>query len=76
MSIIDKIYDSEINAKIQWFWDGGFDVCLGDDMNGWKATNTIILNTWKDVEVWLEEKAIEHYPESDFTKGQLKADDL
>jgi hypothetical protein len=31
---LQRIYDSEINAEITWFWDGGFTVRLGDKMNG------------------------------------------
>jgi hypothetical protein len=30
---LQRIYDSEINAEITWFWDGGFTVRLGDKMN-------------------------------------------
>jgi hypothetical protein len=26
---LQRIYDSEINAEITWFWDGGFTVRLG-----------------------------------------------
>jgi hypothetical protein len=29
-SELQRIYDSEINAEITWFWDGGFTVRLGD----------------------------------------------
>ena len=32
---LQKIYDSEINVRISWLWDGGIDVRLGDDMNGY-----------------------------------------
>jgi len=34
--LIHRIYDSEINFKIQCFWDTGFDVYLGDELNGFK----------------------------------------
>ena len=27
---MQRVYDSEIGAAIEWFWDGGFDVTLGD----------------------------------------------
>jgi hypothetical protein len=30
---VQKIYDSEINLRISWFWDGGIEIRLGDDMN-------------------------------------------
>jgi hypothetical protein len=31
---LQKVYDSEINVCIQWLWDGGIEVKLGDDVNG------------------------------------------
>jgi hypothetical protein len=31
---IQKIYDSEINVRISWLWDGGIDLRLGDEVNG------------------------------------------
>jgi hypothetical protein len=34
---LQKIYDSEINVRIGWFWDGGIEIRLGDDMNGYLA---------------------------------------
>jgi hypothetical protein len=27
---LQRIYDSEINVRISWLWDGGIDVRLGD----------------------------------------------
>ena len=32
-----KIYGSEINVEIGWFWDCGIEVRLGDKMNGFLA---------------------------------------
>jgi len=34
---LQKIYDSEINISIGWFWDGGITLRLGDEMNGFPA---------------------------------------
>lgn len=48
-NIVEKlknIYNHETNFKIECFWDGGFTVGLGDDMNGWD---------WKDTFETLEE---------------------
>ena len=36
-SELQKIYDSEINVRISWLWDGGIDIRLGDEMNGFLA---------------------------------------
>jgi hypothetical protein len=38
---LQKIYDSEINVRINWFWDGGIEVHLGDEMNGYVAEETL-----------------------------------
>jgi len=38
---LQKIYDSEINVRISWFWDGGIDVRLGDEMNGFLAQESV-----------------------------------
>ena len=69
MSIMQALYDSEINVEISSFWDGGWWVGLGDEKNGfddyWQC------ETWADVETTLREKAIEHYPNSKFAAAFL-----
>jgi hypothetical protein len=65
-SICQALYDSEINFSVSTFWDGGFEVKLGDEINGWLAE--VRLDTWAEVERWLSEKAREQFPESDFAK--------
>ncbi len=36
-TVMQKLYDSEINCSISCLWDGGWDIKLGDDMNGFMA---------------------------------------
>jgi len=62
--IIQDLYASEINARIEWFYDGGFSVSLGDMLSGWKATNN--LRTFAEAVDWLRAQAIKRYPESAF----------
>ena len=38
---LQKIYDGEINIRIGWLWDGGIEIRLGDDMNGYPAQETV-----------------------------------
>ena len=38
---LQKIYDSEINVEIGWFWDCGIKIRLGDQMNGYLAEETV-----------------------------------
>lgn len=68
MSVFQRLYDSEINASVDWFWDCGFEVSLGDHLNGIKAEKN--LASWAEVEEWLEEAARRHFPDSDFAKGE------
>ena len=63
---IQALYDSEINFLIANFWDGGFDVKLGDQLNGFKACGNEA--TWAEAVYWLAERACEHFPKSTFAE--------
>lgn len=65
-NLIKSLYESEINVTISWFWDGGFEIKIGDEMNGFKSTFTT--NDLSVLEQHLEMKAKELYPESKFAK--------
>jgi hypothetical protein len=60
------LYNSEINFSVSCFWAGGFDVKLGDAMNGWLAQTT--LSKWEEVSPWLAVQAVEHFPNSVFAQ--------
>ena len=64
---LQKIYDSEINVRIGWFWDCGIEVRLGDDMNGFLAEETV--RSVADVIPWLQEAIARFYPESTYAKS-------
>jgi hypothetical protein len=66
MDTFQRLYDSEINYSISCFWDGGFEVRLGDPLNGF-AAGTHVAN-WSEVEPWLRDAALRHYPESSFAR--------
>jgi hypothetical protein len=38
-ALIQRLYDSEINLTVQFssFYDGGFTVKIGDELNGFRA---------------------------------------
>jgi hypothetical protein len=38
--ILQRLYSSEINLRIEWVWDGGVQWRLGDEFNGWTARGT------------------------------------
>jgi hypothetical protein len=64
---LQKIYDSEINVRISWLWDGGIDVWLGDDANGYVAQETV--TSVADIAPWLQEAIAHFYPESSYAVG-------
>ena len=64
--VLRDLYDSEINIQISSFWDCGHCVRLGDERNGFKISSSFIDSS--DVASELTRMAIEHYPESDFSK--------
>lgn len=66
MSVLQDLYHSEINFTVSTFWDGGFDVKLGDPRNGFVAQTNC--NRWGMVEPWLIAAAIEHFPDSLFAR--------
>jgi hypothetical protein len=66
MSVIQDLYHSEINVSVTSFWDAGFDVKLGDKLNGFVAEANF--KYWGQVEPWLRDKAIEHFPDSLFAQ--------
>ena len=50
--------------KISWFWDNGFDLRLGDEMNGYLAEGNVA--TVAEILPWFQ-KAIAHfYPRSSY----------
>lgn len=64
--ILQELYDSEINACIQTFWDGGFQWKLGDDLIGWGVMGNA--ETYREAAEQLRKAALEHYPDSDFAR--------
>ncbi len=67
MSIMQRLYDSEINAVVYSFYDNGFRVYLGDEMNGYRADTTV--QTWDEVERWLDRQARIHFPDSAYARN-------
>lgn len=74
--IFNRLYDSEINAKIEWFFDAGFRVNIGDFANGWIEAQIPDMDiNWcliEDVISVLAWQAKETYPESDFAEWYEK----
>jgi len=67
MSILQRLYDSEISFEVSAFYDAGFHVRLGDALNGFVAHGKA--QTWAEVEAWLRDQALAHYSDSNFAKS-------
>ena len=55
---LQKIYDSEINVRVDWLWDGGIDLKVGDEMNGFVAEENV--HSVAEIVRWFQE-AIAHF---------------
>lgn len=65
---LQRIYDNEINVCIDWFWDGGIHVGIGDDDNGW-ADHAYFGNDTEAALLWLRRRVCELFPMSDYVRG-------
>ena len=65
-NLLEQLYKSEINLQIDWFWDSGFSIRIGDEMNGFDAEFSS--DDLQECIEWVEKKAKELYPESEFAK--------
>jgi hypothetical protein len=57
---LQNIYESEINVRIDWIWDGGIEVRLGDELNGFIAGE--IVPSTAEVLPWLQSGIAHFYP--------------
>ena len=64
---LQKIYDSEINVSISWFWDGGITLRLGDEMSGYVAEETV--GAVAAIIPWFQEAIAHYYPTSKYTRS-------
>lgn len=69
IDILQRLYQSEINAGLSSFWDGGFTVFLGDKMNGCKAEKVFESRNLKQASEWLHTNALKYYPDSEYAKN-------
>lgn len=60
--VMEALYAAEINCVVSSFWDAGFSVRLGDDMNGWRAEIVTRGTALSGAAGPLLLAALEHYP--------------
>jgi len=70
LSVLCALYASEMNVSISIssFWDEGWEVKLGDTVNGFIVEKTFANAELDKAAQWLAEQASLHYPESDFAR--------
>jgi hypothetical protein len=66
-TVMQRLYDSEINCSISSFWDNHWDVKLGDEMNGFVAEGNF--RTLAECAEFLDREARRHSPESVYAGG-------
>jgi hypothetical protein len=66
-TILDALYESEINCSISSFWDGGFDVRLWDEMNGFVAETNC--KRTREIAEFLDTGSRKYFPESSYALG-------
>lgn len=62
-----RLYESEINCSISSFWDNGWDVKLGDEMNGFVAEGNF--RTLDEAAEFLDRQARKHFAGSVYALG-------
>ena len=60
VDVLYFLYACEINCRIQSFFDRGWEVRIGDALNGFEASAEF--DTLEEVAVWLQETAVKLYP--------------
>jgi len=65
---LKKLYDSEINIRIECFWDGGWRVMLGDETNGYKNPDFHYCELDEIVPA-IRELAKKYYPDSKYVRN-------
>lgn len=67
ISVLEDMYMSELNFTLSTFWDSGYTVELGDELNGFKEKSEMLCS-FKEVACELIRMIKKHFPESDFSK--------
>lgn len=62
MSVMNALYEREINCGLSSFWDNGWSVWIGDDPNGVKAGAEFRPEDVGQIPAWLYDTAVLHYP--------------
>lgn len=62
LTVLSGLYAHEINVGFQSFWDGGWEVWFGDEMNGKRRSEWFVAERLDEAVDWLKLTAEELYP--------------
>jgi hypothetical protein len=65
-TLLTALHDSEINGAVFWFYDGLWQVRLGDISNGVDAE--AVVGSIGEAAEWLRSNAVRLYPDSTFAR--------
>ena len=60
--VLQALYAHEINVGMQSFYDGGWQVWIGDEMNGRRAEESFEREDFHEIPAWLMRAATRLYP--------------
>ena len=67
---LQAIYDSEINIKIEWCWDGGFDLTVGPTGVTGKRENVMLVS---EIAEALREMVLKYVPKSLYARNDWQS---
>ena len=60
MLVLEYLYSQEVNVRVESFFDAGWSVSIGDEMNGWTASTSNFSST-KAMAQWLLAETPKHF---------------
>jgi hypothetical protein len=74
VQVIERLYDSEINAGLQSVWDGGITAWIGGPAdtpsNACLSSRAFARSEFADVALWLDDEARRLFPDSDYARNR------
>lgn len=61
-TVLSALYRHEINCGLSSFWDGGWTVWIGDEMNGFRSEASFSPEHFDRIPAWLADEAERLYP--------------
>lgn len=61
-TVLLTLYENEINCGMASFWDGGWTVWIGDDLNGRRVEENFLAEDFDQISPWLHAEAQRLYP--------------